>query len=137
VTGRSDAVAHVSARAQTTVQRQRDEPKIFRQRNDWASSVSAVQEAGKALRSSEQRTTQMAARAEAALQLAAEELDAAHKRISDCEDQLRLAELRANRAEALLQQATTLASEAEARARQAEEWLDRIHQAIRAEFPQK
>jgi hypothetical protein len=119
-----------------------------REQRDWSSSLNLVHRAGLSLREAEDQTQKLVARAEAILERANQELEAAYEGIAAAEERAQAAEARAERSEERLKEAEARAQMADSRARAAEaraqlsenraaaseEWLQRIHEAILAEF---
>jgi chromosome segregation ATPase len=119
-----------------------DEPR------DWSASLNLVHKAGVSLREAEEQTQKLVTRAQAILERANQELESAYEGLAQAEERAQAAETRAEHAETGIKEADARAQLAETRARgaearahvaetrakEAEEWLQRIHQAILDEF---
>jgi hypothetical protein len=137
-----------------TPQPPRDEPEPFR--SEWAESLQLIDQAAAFYSASEHRAMQAEERAErvaakameglrtvqsrvdeaeeharAVEAQAAEEIRQARARASELEAWAQQAEQRAQEAEQRAQEAESRIEAAEARAREAEEWLDRLTNALR------
>src|SRR5918912_1181283 len=119
-----------------------------KEQRDWSASLNLVHKAGVSFREAEDQTQMLVSRAQAILEKANQELETAYEGIAAAEEKAQAAAQRAERAEARATQAEaqvqmaearakaaeTRAELAEGRAMEAEEWLQRMHEAIVNEF---
>jgi len=105
-------------------------PGVATRQNGTPEGPSEPQDWVRMMRASEEQTKIVIARAEAALERAANQLDEAHRRTAAAEELWRASEARAQRAEAQLQGLQAFAERADVRAEEAERWLERIHSMI-------